>query len=502
MGKLIKLKNKTLIILGFIILLTAGIWISIAFFAKDEKYLLSSLSIKQNSENNAGLDEDAEKNRIALNEAAAIKTLCHLRMLTYAYEAGNSEFPRSFRHLFEYQCFDLELASGEKQGYYFGYIPVSGFTFLIGAIPVRDGETGNREFLSVRGKLYEGNLESMKTNPDTFWIPGENGVPEEYGDYFLYGNSDIYGRPAIPFEDASPNWKPVYTKTTKRRSFKELVEAAGDIYKRYPAVGALQELKKMREEGVNKLLAVIKDSDQDRQDITNWKYRSEAARVLGYMDIKDHQKVVVELENLMRKERRNSVKAWTANALARITGDYDKYSQVVVSLRKQAGDDEALALGDWGRNAKKTVPFLIKSIEKDLAKPKDSCKRSRLDSDVIKALGEIGPDARDGTTVLIKILKRKKEPIYILLTTLNSLRKIRSNPHEVVPVLKEILQDKSNNWEIRWHAAKTLGIYGKKAENAIPALKECLKNNRLRLPATLALRQIENDIKQKGKKQK
>ena len=109
------------------------------------------------------------RSRITANEAAAIKALKTLHSAFASFRTANRRYPESLEELGsrvqDPPYIDDLLAEGERQGFYFWVESFDGAgdgvnTFVISAIPVDTGITGNREFyLTESGEVIEGNAE-------------------------------------------------------------------------------------------------------------------------------------------------------------------------------------------------------------------------------------------------------------------------------------------------------------------------------------------------------
>lgn len=156
-----------------------------------------------------------------------------------------------------------------------------------------------------------------------------------------------------------------------------------------------------------------------------------------------------------------------------------KLSKALSDSKPYVRRGAAKALGEIGPGAKDAVPELGKAL---------SDSESAVRREAAKALGEIGPDAKDAVPELGKALN-DSEPA-VRRSAVEALGKIGPNSISGVPALVKALTD--SNSDVRCSAAKALGEIGANAESAIPNLVTMLDatESSARINATEALSKI------------
>jgi HEAT repeat protein len=132
------------------------------------------------------------------------------------------------------------------------------------------------------------------------------------------------------------------------------------------------------------------------------------------------------------------------------------------------------ALGALGPAAKDAVPALTELLKH---------KSWWIISVAAEALGAIGPDARSAVPVLHRLLPgpggRPEEGVsYARLATAKALWRLEGRPEPVVPVLIQLLKDQDRY--VRKEAADALGQMGPKASAAGPELRQALAGKPVR----------------------
>ena len=107
----------------------------------------------------------------------------------------------------------------------------------------------------------------------------------------------------------------------------------------------------------------------------------------------------------------------------------------------------------------------------------------------IKAIGEMGPEAKQAIPVLIETIREtKNRDKNILLSCNYALLKMGK---EIVPYMISLLKD--DDWEMRGGSAWILGKVGPDAKDAVPALTESLHDTNavVRRKAAESLKKIQ-----------
>jgi HEAT repeat protein len=131
----------------------------------------------------------------------------------------------------------------------------------------------------------------------------------------------------------------------------------------------------------------------------------------------------------------------------------------------------------WSFPTRDAVPALCKALEDTEPSVAEWAAR---------ALGRVGPDAREVSPTLIERLKRPPSEEF-REATLIALGKIGAKSEEVVPLLIEQLQRKQAPIKTRQAAAGALGEFGTRASAAVPPLVEALDERDLEAAAVGAL---------------
>ncbi|NOY74763.1 MAG: HEAT repeat domain-containing protein [Kiritimatiellaeota bacterium] len=412
-----------------------------------------------------------------------MQDLSILRLSSIFYGGVYTEWPGRLEDLFLSEYFsEWTLTSGRKHGYYFGVLATRSYECFLGAVPVEYGKTGRKAFICVDRNIYALDVASSKTNSNTIWIPGEDGVPASFWAPYLNRLGGPYAQHAIPSD-----WVLVSRfKNEEKKSLKELVgDASSNV--------AAEMLVKRGDSAIEKLLELVEDRDGDKSDCANWSYRKSAARILGCMKLGEREKNVAHrLKEAVKKEKSFAVRAWILYALGEITGNYDKYASKILSVKRPYPNYEARAVGAFGKHASAQAPRLTRLLKKvldlKLSRPQS---RGYCVSSIIEALGGIGAASAASVPMLLDLLE--KEP-YHSHDILYALANIHSHPNLVVPRMIDILRKRNQDWHIVWEAAIVLEKYGPKAATALPVLKECRAQPRLALPATLAMKSIVGEL--------
>ena len=109
----------------------------------------------------------------------------------------------------------------------------------------------------------------------------------------------------------------------------------------------------------------------------------------------------------------------------------------------------------------------------------------------IKAIGEIGPEAREAIPVLVETIRQTRNRDKRMLLACNHV--LIGMGKEIVPHMISLLKD--DNWEMRRGSAWMLGKLGPDAKDAIPALTEALNDpsEAVRTKAAVSLKKIKQE---------
>ena len=109
----------------------------------------------------------------------------------------------------------------------------------------------------------------------------------------------------------------------------------------------------------------------------------------------------------------------------------------------------------------------------------------------IKAIGELGPEAKEAIPVLIETIRETKHRDKRILFACNQA--LLGMGKEIVPHMIALLKD--DTWEMRRGSAWVLGKLGPDAKDAVPALTEALNdpNDAVRRRAAEALKKIKGE---------
>lgn len=115
----------------------------------------------------------------------------------------------------------------------------------------------------------------------------------------------------------------------------------------------------------------------------------------------------------------------------------------------------------------------------------------------IKAVGEIGPEAKQAIPVLIEVIRETRNRDKKMLVLCNDA--LLAMGKEIVPYMIDLLKDDS--WEMRRGSAWILGKVGPDAKDAIPALTKALNDPHavVRKKAAESLKKIRGEEGKQGR---
>ena len=219
----------------------------------------------------------------------------------------------------------------------------------------------------------------------------------------------------------------------------------------------------------------------------------------------DEQILVKDLKNSNSSAHHNAILA-----LRRSGGETREAVPVLVEALKWGNNWEVRCqaietLGKIGKEAREAVPVLIEVLKSDsdlavrckaveilgkiigkeavptLIEVFKSCSNNEeLNYSVLKALRELGEEAREAAPELIDVLKKEfweKDCgiSFFPCRVAEALGKIIGK--EAVPTLIETFKNDNNSSEVRCYAAWALKGIGEEAREAIPVLLEAIKND-------------------------
>jgi HEAT repeat protein len=178
-----------------------------------------------------------------------------------------------------------------------------------------------------------------------------------------------------------------------------------------------------------------------------------------------------------------------------------KKSEIAQQTLKLAMEGMIDALGsDKSADVRQTAAESLGRLGKDGRSATDALTAALKDkADPVRAaaaesLGRIGPDAKSAAPMLVETLRDRKADRSVRLFAAFALGRIDPTPPNLaVAALGEALQDADTPADVRKASADSLGLLGKAAEDAVPALAEALKdmkNVELRRAAAIALGQV------------
>jgi HEAT repeat protein len=207
------------------------------------------------------------------------------------------------------------------------------------------------------------------------------------------------------------------------------------------------------------LPALLEVAQNAKEDL-NVRYNTLTA--IEYMGPGAKSALPVLLELFKNKENDEFLRGFSLRAAARVAPDDKEFIRWLIELLADKKDFEnraaaAGAIKEMGPVGKEAVPALLNALRaKDVA---DAKLAAHIQDSVVRALGAIGPEARDAVLDITEILKNSK----------------------LDPVRRQV-------------AAWVLGEIGPEAKAAVPALREAVKTSpdpRISDAAKQALNKIE-----------
>ena len=269
-----------------------------------------------------------------------------------------------------------------------------------------------------------------------------------------------------------------------------LLEACKDknYIVRMVAAIALRNILSVPNDITSSFIKILKD-EQESGDA-----RGFAAKTLGKIRASDAKLVLIEA----LKDKDHFVIGCAAEALADIGAkdavpaliellkDKENFRRMVVYALGEIGDPSAIpalieALKDeeeWVRSSaaealgkmrdKSVIPVLIEALKNE-----DDSDEEVI-SEAAKALGKIGPEAKDAVPALINVLNYEYGNVKQYAA--EALGNIGSEVKGTIPALIKVLKNEYEDSDVRKSAARALGKIGPTAKDAVPVLVEALKN--------------------------
>jgi HEAT repeat protein len=128
------------------------------------------------------------------------------------------------------------------------------------------------------------------------------------------------------------------------------------------------------------------------------------------------------------------------------------------------------ALGRFGPEAKPAVPVLVLALEDP--DPGIAGKEASVKEYALLTLREIGPDAQEASSALMKIQEAGDVPLRGVV--LGTLAKILPKDPKLVPLFAQVLKNQDNK-RLRPSAAYAIGLLGPDGKAAVPDLIKALK---------------------------
>jgi HEAT repeat protein len=231
---------------------------------------------------------------------------------------------------------------------------------------------------------------------------------------------------------------------------------------------AWRHLSVMKAKAKAAVPALLEQLHHEQLDI-----RRRAANLLYYVAPDSPEAVPGLIEALDDED--GDVRGSSGAALAAIGREHDTVIPAVVDPPETESQRHRWAairtLGRFEHRAGEVVPVLLEIIKVD--------DDRHIRAAAARALGEIGPAARDAVPVLIERLREGSQSAAIGLGG--------SGPDAAagVPALIEALASSSSRW-VRSSAAEALGRMGRKAGAAVPILQEALRDKDRLIRSTAA----------------
>lgn len=222
----------------------------------------------------------------------------------------------------------------------------------------------------------------------------------------------------------------------------------------------------------------------------------------------NHPGVLPAVFKALKEDKDETVRARAAITLGNMAVKTKEPKDVLEPLVDAAQNDKGgkvrqeavAALGNMAaeKDLKTMLPTLVRMGLPALTKGlKDMHEGTR--EAAAKALGQVGPDAKEALPGLVEVLKDKKTGALTREHAARSLLRVGGTDEAaaVVPPLAEVLADSSTRPELRKLAADGLGRLGPAASAAVPALAQALadKSPEVRRAAALALEKVGPDAK-------
>ncbi|MEK7486975.1 MAG: HEAT repeat domain-containing protein [Planctomycetota bacterium] len=212
-----------------------------------------------------------------------------------------------------------------------------------------------------------------------------------------------------------------------------IVEAFKDS-ERSVSIGATRSLGSLagKEETFPYILEALKHKDVS--------VRIEIIRILGEVG---GDKIVAPISDTLKNDTSKDVRYAAMREIVKITEQEDKRVglQFVDFLLERLNSDKKLggrfgfieALSNLCSETKKPLPTLLEIFKSD---PED-----KIRSISAKALGEIGPDAKEISPLMFERIKNKKEAAMVRASIAVALMKIEEDSTEVIAILVEMVKE-------------------------------------------------------------
>lgn len=202
--------------------------------------------------------------------------------------------------------------------------------------------------------------------------------------------------------------------------------------------------------------------------------RIEIVRILGTLS---NDKVVKPISDTFQNDTSKDVRYAAIREIVKLSEQSDKRIALkfVDFLLERLNADQKSghrfgmveALANLCSETKKPLPTLIEVFKAD---PKDNVRGIAA-----KALGEIGPDAKEISPLMFERIKNKKEAPFVRANLATALMKIEEDSPEVIAILVEMVKESDD--AVVLGALEALRYAGSQGKDAIPTITKIIQKN-------------------------